>query len=293
MKQISLLCLILFLAACQKDISMELPEGAQNLSIYLTDNPALFDKVLIDIRQLEVCVDTGKNHSSSRDDDDDDDNSGRGSDDDDDDKSSDDDDSCNWQNISIRTGVYDLLKLRNGVDTLLGSSSIPSGRIRKIRLTLGDNNTLVMDSISYPLALQGSNPHSILIKVSDDDIRVSGNGQSSIHIDFDAGRSIIFRDNRFMLFPQIKSFCDEKSARIEGRVLPLAASPVLVSVYNASDTSIAVPDSKDGKFKVRGLKEGSYSVSFKGSQGYRDTTLHQIVLTRGTELKLPVIQLRK
>ena len=250
----------------------------------------MFDKVLIDIRQLEVCVDTSDHSSSgSSDDDKDDDNSGRGGsnndddDDDDDDKDDDenDDHSCNWQNINIRTGVYDLLSLRNGVDTLLGTAQILAGRIRKIRLTLGANNTLVIDSVSYPLTLGGIGQQSIEIKVSDDDLQMNSNRQGRITIDFDAGRSIISRDNRFFLYPKLKSFCDEKSARLEGRVTPLAAAPVLVTVYNATDTSLAIPDSKDGEFKIGGLKEGTYSVSFKGSNGFRDTLISNISISRG------------
>lgn len=293
----SLISFVFFLAACQKENSIEIPQGTQNLSVFLTDNPALFDKVLIDIRNLEVCVDTSDDDSNGRsNDNDDDDNSGRGSDDDDhddDDHDGTDDDSCNWQNISIRAGVYDLLSLRNGIDTLLGSTQVPSGRIRKIRLTLGDHNSLIIDSISYPLTIPGITQQSIVIKVSDDDIQFTGNGQVRIDIDFDAGRSIIFRDNRYFLYPQLKSFCDEKSARIEGKVSPASAAPVTVTVYNLSDTAIAIPDKKDGKFKLRGLKEGSYSISFKGSNGYRDTVIQNISLTRGRELKLPEIQLQK
>jgi hypothetical protein len=64
-------------------------------------------------------------------------------------------------------------------------------------------------------------------------------------------------------------------------------------VYNATDTSLAIPDSKDGEFKIRGLNEGTYSVSFKGSNGFRDTVISNISLSRGKDLKLPVIQLRK
>jgi hypothetical protein len=289
-----LLILIFILAACKKENSVEIPLGSQNLSIFLTDNPAMFDKVLIDIRQLEICVDTSDHSSGSIDDDKDDDNSGRGSNDDNkDDDRNNDDHSCNWQNISIRTGVYDLLSLRNGADTLLGTAQLPAGRIRKIRVTLGNNNSLVIDSVSFPLTLGNNSQQRIEIKVSSDDLQINSNRLGRIDIDFDAGRSIIYRDNRYFLYPKLKSFCDEKSARIEGKVKPLDAAPVLVTVYNATDTSLAIPDKKDGEFKIRGLNEGIYSVSFKGSNGYRDTVINNISLTRGREFKLPVIQLRK
>ncbi len=31
-----------------------------------------------------------------------------------------------WDTLAIRPGVYDILKLRNGIDTLLGTVNIPS-----------------------------------------------------------------------------------------------------------------------------------------------------------------------
>ena len=58
-----------------------------------------------------------------------------------------------WQDLQIRPGVYDLLTLRNGTDTLLASGTIPEGKIKRIKITLGTNNSLVKDSVSYPLNL--------------------------------------------------------------------------------------------------------------------------------------------
>src|SRR5664279_133690 len=43
-------------------------------------------------------------------------------------------------------GVYNLLELANGRDTLLADAEIPPGNISQIRLILGDNNYLVTAS---------------------------------------------------------------------------------------------------------------------------------------------------
>lgn len=290
----------LCLDACSKDRSSEHGgPGSQQLSVFLTDNPALFEKVLVDIRSLEVFVDTGADDNSRNrggDDDKRDDNSGRGGDDDDDDDHDDnggrggDDDSGTWVNVPISAGVYDLLRLRNGVDTLLGSANLPAGELEKVRIGLGANHSVVVNGVSYPLQL--GNTDKIVIKIDDDNL-ARDNGRMRLHIDFDAGRSIIMRGNAFVLNPVMKTFCDDRSARVEGRVMPRDAYPVIVQVYNSKDTAMAIPDREDGKFKVRGLPDGTYNISFKASNGYRDTVLTNVSLSRARDLKLPVIQLLK
>jgi len=42
-----------------------------------------------------------------------------------------------------------------------------------------------------------------------------------------------------------------------------------------------------------GLKEGAYSILFKGSNGYRDTTISNVQVQKGKEIHIPDITLRK
>src|SRR5215467_13731152 len=59
-------CIFLFFA-CNKDNSSNsnanIPPGKSQLSVYMTDGPVDFYKVLIDIRQVAVEVDTGSAQS--------------------------------------------------------------------------------------------------------------------------------------------------------------------------------------------------------------------------------------
>jgi hypothetical protein len=91
----------------------------------------------------------------------------------------------------------------------------------------------------------------------------------------------------------MKTFCDDRMGRIEGRIRPDAALPAVVTVYNAQDTAIALPDPKDGKFKLRGLPDGIYQMSVKASNGYRDTVLTGLNVNRNRDLKLAEIRLHK
>ena len=45
------------------------------------------------------------------------------------------------------------MALRNGVDTLLGTGTYPTGKVLKVRVTLGSDNSIYTDSLtSYPLS---------------------------------------------------------------------------------------------------------------------------------------------
>ncbi|WP_204326507.1 hypothetical protein, partial [Stenotrophomonas maltophilia] len=57
------------------------------------------------------------------------------------------DSSLVWEDLNVKSGVYDILSLRNGVDTLLASKTVVKGSIRLIRIDIGTNNSLVKDSV--------------------------------------------------------------------------------------------------------------------------------------------------
>jgi hypothetical protein len=271
--------------ACSKDDSLKnepLPPGKQEVQLYLTDDPALFDKVLIDIKSVQVFIDTCDKNKH----DDDDDDHGRGHDDDDH------EDHCvNWDTLNIAPGIYDLLGLRNGVDTLLASGIIPEGNIKKIKIVLGNNNSLVKDSVTYPLDLFPGTQSTIILKIKGRDWDEWQPGRNRLWLDFDVSRSIFVVRGKFYLKPFLKIFTVKTTGSLEGRVLPKDAYPV-ISVYNAQDTGYAIPW-HNGDFKVRGLQEGTYSVFINGSNGYQDTTITGVEIKRNRETDLPKITLHK
>ena len=271
--------------ACSKDDSIKnddpaLPEGKQQVKLFLTDDPALFDKVLIDIKSVQVLVDTC---DKSKDDDDDD----HGHHDNDDSIKC-----ANWQTLNITPGVYDLLTLRNGADTLLANGVIPTGKIKRIKIELGANNSLVKDSVNYPLSLFPGTQATIILKLKGGEWDEYQPGRSQLWLDFDVARSVIkVRDGKFYLLPVIRLFTIKTTGSLEGKVLPKDAYPV-ISVYNATDTSYAIPFF-NGEFRVRGLKEGTYSVFVNASNGYQDTTLTGVEIHRNKETDLKTINLHK
>ncbi|MBL7762613.1 MAG: DUF4382 domain-containing protein [Chitinophagaceae bacterium] len=273
-------CSAAIFIACSKDKSdvSAVPAGQQRVSLYLSDDPALFDKVLIDIQSVKVLVDTSSADSLDHRHHDRDCDDGR-------------DTSVIWQDLAIRPGVYDLLTLRNGADTLLAAGNIPQGKIKRIKITLGANNSLVKDSVSYPLHLMRGDS-VITLKLYGHEFDEYLTGQLQLWLDFNVGKSIIkVRNGEFYLKPFIRMFIMKATGAIEGKITPWDAYAV-VSVYNAKDTAYAIPF-RDGKFKVRGLAPGSYTVFVNASNGYQDTTITDVTVNAREETELPKIELHK
>ncbi|MEP7109551.1 MAG: DUF4382 domain-containing protein [Ferruginibacter sp.] len=289
-KLIALIALILMaatllLTSCQKDLpanNTPLPAGQQKVTIYMNDDPANYFKVLVDIRLVEVKTDTGRNHHDdfyyAGDDDNDDDNYGH-------------DSYGQWDTLNIIPGIYDLLRLRNGADTLLAKGNSWNGRISKIRITLGSNSTLWTDNVNnFPLTICNSKPY-VYVKVAANTIDTLAGGEVIMRIDFDVAKSIKNKGGDYCLKPEIKAYSEHTTGSIEGKVLPKEAN-AMVTVFNATDTAHAFPGN-EGEYKIKGLKEGTYSVHFVATSPYLDSTISNIMISNGKETKLQNVMLRK
>lgn len=282
--------------ACSKNESAapeKVPEGKQKVSLMLTDDPGLFDKVNIDIRKVEVLVDTCAT-------------TGRGDDDDDDDDW-DDRDRCGWwedwrdrwhdkecytwDSLGIRPGVYDMLQLRNGVDTSLANGYVPKGRILSIRITLGPDNSLVKDGVTYPLRSVNGQV-KIVVRVRHNEWDEISPDNLQLYLDFDVQRSIIkVRDGKFILKPFIHVWTVKQTGSVSGRLLPTDAQSI-ITVHNDLDSLYALPG-RGGEWKVRGLKPGTYDIFVNAGNGYKDTTLTGIKVERAKDTRVPTITLTK
>jgi len=267
--------------SCKKEGSSKnenIPPGQQRLKIFLSDNPVNYDAVYVDIQQVVVqvipdsCRGRGdRNHNDCYDDDEYD---------------------CSvWDTLTIRPGVYNLLDLSNGTDTLLANGLTLNGRINKIKLVLGDHNSVSIDSVSYPLTLWG-NQHSITINVRGGDIEEINPSDLQLWLDFDAGGSIVrVSNNHFVLKPRIRIWLPAQTSAIEGKVLPNQAEAIVSAVADG-DTLVAIPDHHNGKFKIRGLHGSTADVFVNATAGnYRDTTITGVQLDRGNTMNVGTIQL--
>jgi len=256
--------------ACQKNDgpAMDQPGPNQNqLHVYLTDGPGYFDEVWVDIQQIAVKIDTTASWWS------DSDKKGPhghgphpgwGNHDTD-------DGGAIWDTLDIHPGSYNLLDFANGADTLMAQANIPKGKVIAFRLSLGDDNHLVKDSVLYPLELI-PDWQTVYIRVTGNQFDRIASQRFRIWIDFDAGRSVIrAREGKFFLRPFLHAFAVSRTGSIQGSIGPEEAKAV-ISVYNDADTLYAIPGKK-GQFMIRGLEEGTYQLFVNASNGYQDTTL--------------------
>jgi hypothetical protein len=263
------LCVIVY--SCQKDFS---GHGNTDLSkphavtVFLTDHPTpVFDSVFIDLRKMEVKLedDTLPNDG--------------------------------WVSLNIRAGVYNILRFRNGLDTLFANGILPNAGIRKIRLTLGTQNSVMKDGLSFPLHVKDED-REVVAEIQSSNFEITNSGQVIFWIDFDAGRSIQVDNsgpgngNGYRLKSCIRIFTKNNSGEIEGKVLPRGAD-ALVMAISGTDTAMAVPDDDDGEFKIVGLNAGTYRVFIDGNNNYNDTTIHNVIVRNREDTHLPTITLHQ
>lgn len=255
--------------SCQKDVSgnNNNPDQPHAISIYLTDHQTpVFDSVFIDLQQLEVKLE--------------DDSLPNGG----------------WVSLAIHPGIYNILRFRNGLDTLFATGNLPNARIKKIRLTLGTQNSAMLNGQRFPLSIKDED-RQVIANLESNNFEITPSGQILFWIDFDAGNSIQVdnsgsgNNNGFRLRSHIKIFTRSHSGRIEGKVLPGAAHPIVKAIIG-SDTATAIPDN-DGEFKIVGLNAGIYKVLFDGQNNYIDTTINSVVVRNREDTHLPTIILHQ
>jgi Domain of unknown function (DUF4382) len=295
MKHLRRLCLalgiitlfVIVIVSCKKDKSdSPVPQGQQRISIRLSDNPVPYQAVNVDIQKVIVqvipdsCIGNGdrdrdRNHHHEE-------------------CYEDNEFRCSvWDTLNIRPGIYNLLNLSNGTDTLLASGLTLQGRINKIKLILGNNNSVVVDSVSYPLTLWNNN-HAVTIQVRGHDIIEITPTDLQLWLDFDAGSSIVrVSNNHFVLKPRLRIWVPSQTSSISGKVLPKQAGAI-VAAYTSTDTLVAIPSDHDGRFKIRGLTGTSAKVFINATaNNYKDTTINSVPLQRGQDTNIGTITLHQ
>ncbi len=278
-----LFSIILFLNACQKDLTTAtetVPTGQSRLSVYLTDGPYDYQQVLLDIQQVAVKLDTCERNSNE-------DRDQPGCDGDHDQRNSD----CEvWDTLNIQPGLYNLTQLRNGIDTLLGSAVMQAGKVKRIKFTLGDNNSVMVDSVTHPLQLI-NNQHFVYLNIKREHLDSTSSANFQLHLDADLAKSIRYINGVYWLKPVLKPFSQQSFGEIEGKIQP-ANSFGMIKAFNDADSSFASPW-QNGEFKIRGLKPGTYNLFVQGANGYRDTTINNVIVTNNKEAQIGTLQLNQ
>ncbi len=260
-----LITVAITLFSCQKEAGDDpgnIPSGKSRLEVMLTDDPSqLFDSIFINIQKLEVKVEdsTGAEH---------------------------------WDVLTIRPGIYNILRFRNGLDTLLASGYIPNGEVKKLRITLGTGNYVMLNGVSIPLDLHSSDT-VVTVDVHHGSLDNIGIRRFRIWLDMDGHGSIRIKSNgRLELRLKLSHFCRSNSGEIEGEIKPAASLPAVVMAVAGIDTLTAIPE-QDGEFKIRGIRANTVTVIIKPSNGYKDSVINNVPIRFGEDTHLGRIVLHR
>jgi hypothetical protein len=157
-------CIICCLASCKK-------KEYGSITISMKDAPAAYQEVNIDLESIEVYIENPR--------------------------------SGFWHKLNINKGIYDLLLLQDTPVLLATQSKIPLGKISKIKITLGNRNTVKENNIYYPLQILHKLDEKYMHTISTN-YTIAPNSISDIIIDFDAEKSVIKTpEHNFLLSPVI------------------------------------------------------------------------------------------
>ncbi|WP_163323860.1 DUF4382 domain-containing protein [Draconibacterium mangrovi] len=149
-----------FFVACSDDDNKA---GTGTLKVNLTDAPAEYSKVLVDIQGLRINVNDADTTEG------------------------------NWMDLELDTmGQIDLLELMNGVSIQLSDDEIPAGYLSQIRLILGENNQLVIGDDTLDMDTPSAQQSGLKVNVHDS---VADGETFSMMLDFDAEKSVVDKGN--------------------------------------------------------------------------------------------------
>lgn len=255
----AILSVILTFNACKKtDVNAN---QKSKMNIYLTDAPAAYKAVWIDIRQVMV-------------------------------KSDETDSADGWVDVPLlKPGMYNLLNFRNGEDTLLGGVDLPAGKVSQIRFILGDSNEIEMkDGSTVNLKTPSAQQSGLKLNVDAD---VKPGIPYDLVLDFDAARSIVKAGNsgKYILKPVIRAFAKAVGGGIQGFVLPDSAN-AQISAISATDTVGGIPDAT-GAYKFWGLPASNYTLIFTADSttGYHSDTVKNVAVTDGNITTVDTVRL--
>jgi hypothetical protein len=218
---ITLFGLVVLLApSCTKDKTNDNTKA--QLSIHMTDAPGNFEAVMVDVQGVEV---TGTNGSIVM--------------------------------LDTHSRVYNLLNFSNGVDTLLATGELEVGTVSQIRLILGNNNSVKIDGVVYPISTPSALQSGLKLQVNQ---TLEAGVSYNILLDFDASQSIVLLGNgEFQLKPVIRTIDATISGSIKGSVTPVGTMAFVTATSNG--VTYASLTNSSSEFLIVGLPAGTYEVT--------------------------------
>lgn len=249
------LSVLIFYACSKNETSSENTKA--HLEVYLTDDPVNYDSVIIDVRDVKI------NYST--------------------------DTANGWKSLSqVNARPYDILRLINDKDTILGKTDLDSGRIEQIRLVLGPNNYVIVKGQSYKLETPSAEQSGLKINLHQ---AVSAGLLYKLLLDFDAARSIVKTGNgKYILKPVIRATMQAQGGSLKGYVLPNNFNTWVYAIQGPD--TVAGTSTANGSYWIKGLAAGSYTLAFNPSDtSYKCQSKTGIAVTNSTVTTVDTVRL--
>lgn len=198
-----------------------------------------------------------------------------------------------WVDLNLESSAkYNLLDLTNGVSVLLGEADIPAGHISQIRLILGTENSVMVDSVVYDLTTPSAQQSGLKLQVNQD--LVEGITYN-FKLDFDAAKSVVKAGSsgKYNLKPVIRVITEATSGAVKGVVNP-AEENVAVYAMSGTDTVATTYAVKDiSQYLLGGVEAGTYNIVFDpgDSSDYQSTTINDINVVTGEVYEMDTVNL--
>ncbi len=249
MKNITLLTSIIIFILLTNSCRKENSNATYPYSIRMTDAPGPYDAVYIDLQSIEV---TGPN----------------------------------GQNILLNAypGIYNLLDLANGVDTLIATGAMDISKVEQVRLILGSNNSIVVNGTSYSLSTPSAEQSGLKLQVHE---TLQAGVMYNLLLDFDVYKSIVEQGNGgYKLKPVIRTVQTAISGAVKGSISPAGISAYVTATSLGLSYTTAV--SGNGYFLLRGIPGGIYTVTITPELPYLPATILNVNVNTGTTTELGV-----
>jgi hypothetical protein len=230
------------------------------LEVRLTDAPGDYEEVNINIQGVQVHAEDGEQGGG-------------------------------WKSLDINSGMYNLLELTNGLDTLLGTIELPAGKVSQVRLILGDGNNLKMNGATIPLKTPSAQQSGLKVNVN---ATLVEGITYTILLDFDVARSVVKAGNSgiYILKPVIRGIAEATTGAVAGSLSNPDAKAAVYAIAGA-DTLGTSYANDEGKFMIKGLAAGGYTISFSPAEGFLIDDIDDVSVNLGQVTDLGEVEVVK
>lgn len=217
--------------------------------------------------------------------------------------------------VVLMSGVsreIDVLATRSNPASVLGSTPVPAGTYSELRMVVVDTHARLVFTdgteadVKIPSAASSGLKLKLLDSEGNDGVTFENGAYYGITVDFDAWKSVEFKDGSYKLSPVARAAMTQTSGKVIGQVVakdssnnlvPVSGVTVKVNDQNGVEVLSTATDG-EGKFYINALMAseyaGNYTVIVDGTTlGYNTVTISDVVVTKMATNDLGAIEISK